>query len=962
MFKEISRRKIVELKCELVELVQEESGAQVMHIANDDPENVFCLSFRTLPPSSNGVAHILEHTVLCGSRKFPVKDPFFAMRRRSLNTFMNAMTGSDFTCYPAASQVKKDFYNLLEVYLDAVFYPTLSELSFRQEGHRLEFEGDQLEYRGIVYNEMKGSLISSTARLMEEMGHHLFPDTPYGFNSGGDPRVIPDLTYEELLAFHRDHYHPSRCLFFFYGNMPLEEHLDFISEKVLEKDRRKLPIAPVPMQPRFLQPKQVVTTFPASKEEDGHQTMIAFGWLTCHILEQVDWLALSVLELILLDTDASILKKALLQSKMCNQVIVYTDGEINEVPFVIVLKGCEENDADAIQKLIWTTLEGIVKEGIDREQIDNAMHQLELHRSEITGDHYPFGLTLFMRGGLLKQHEGDPVDGLAIHECFKRFRQALDDDPSFLTKLIEKYFLTNTHFVRLVMNPDEGLSEVERQDERQRLDMILEKLSEQEKEGIQLQAKELDTYQKTQETENLDVLPKVTISDVPKACRDYVLERETVGSCEVFHHPCFTNQMVYIDLTFDLPELSLEELSSFRLFSVLLPQLGCGGRNYVDHLNYVQAHTGGVGVGLHLYHRVEDSHVIQPSLSFKGKALDRKRQHLFTLIQEMVQSLDLTDHNRIREVIRKHYTNLRTNLTQQAMGYAIHLAEKSLSQGGMITNLWYGIDYYLYLKELMHAIDDRFDQLIADWERFRDSFLVQGEQHLLVTCHKETYQQLQEEKFWGLTDLPRCSSALWKPAFTLPERERVAVPIASPVAFTAQIFPSVPYVHPDAALLNLAASLFDHLILHPRIREQGGAYGAGAGNAPLAGKFYLYAFRDPNIATSFAAFREAMEAIAAGQFSETDLEESKFELIGGMDAPLSPGSQGDVAYEWFREGKTRDIRQQFRDRLLGASREDVIRAVKTHLIPQIDRDSAATFASENLINKEKLKLNVCNIL
>ena len=287
---------IPELQSILTELTHEATGAQVMHLSNDDPENLFCLSFRTLPDSSNGVAHVLEHTVLCGSEKYPVKDPFFSMMRRSLNTFMNAFTGSDFTCYPAASQVPKDFYNLLEVYLDSVFHPLLNPLSFYQEGCRLEFSSPQdpeslLEYKGIVYNEMKGALSSSTTRLVEVINETIFPDLTYGYNSGGDPKSIPTLTYEKLRDFHAKYYHPSRCLFFFYGNMPLKGHLDFVAEQVLENAKPLPHLPPLKRQPRFKEPKVKVDYYPISPDEDPKdKTLIALAWLTCHVLDQQDLL------------------------------------------------------------------------------------------------------------------------------------------------------------------------------------------------------------------------------------------------------------------------------------------------------------------------------------------------------------------------------------------------------------------------------------------------------------------------------------------------------------------------------------------------------------------------------------------------------------------------------------------------------------------------------------------------
>ncbi|MBA2727468.1 MAG: insulinase family protein, partial [Parachlamydiaceae bacterium] len=350
---------IHELQCHLYELVHLPTSAQIMYIANDDPENLFCLSFQTLPDNSDGVAHILEHTVLCGSKKFPVKDPFFGMTRRSLNTFMNALTGADFTCYPAASQIPKDFYNLLDVYLDAVFHPNLNLFSFLQEGHRLEFAqpddpSSPLEFKGVVYNEMKGAMASATSRLHEILNEALFPDITYGYNSGGEPTEIPSLTYEKLKEFHKKFYHPSRCLFFFYGNFPLEDHLDFIDQHTLQHTVKFLPLPQLPLQPRFTIPKIIEAKYPIAPDEDTeYKTLIGFSWLTCHILNQKELLALSILEALLLDTDASPLKKSLLKSGLCKQVSSYMDTDLSEIPFTIILRGCDAESAPIIKEHIY---------------------------------------------------------------------------------------------------------------------------------------------------------------------------------------------------------------------------------------------------------------------------------------------------------------------------------------------------------------------------------------------------------------------------------------------------------------------------------------------------------------------------------------------------------------------------------------------------------------------------------
>lgn len=957
-FEVIRAVEIPELQCLLVELIHAPTGAQVMHLANEDPENLFCLSFQTLPYSSNGIAHILEHTVLCGSEKFPVRDPFFSMNRRSLNTFMNALTGTDFTCYPASSQVPKDFYNLLEVYLDAVFKPNLKRLSFMQEGHRLEFSNPldpstPLEYRGVVFNEMKGAMSSPNSRISEALNHALFPDITYGFNSGGDPKSIPSLTYEELCRFHEYYYHPSHCLFFFYGNLPLTDHLDMISKNALEGIEKIEPLKPIPLQPRFEAPRRSHATYPISSDEDlTNKTIIAFGWLTCNILEQHEVLALSVIEIVLLDTDASPLKLALLKSGLCKQVSAYLESDISEIPTVIVLRGCAASDADSLESLIMETLESVVQKGIPLEMVENAMHQLEFHRCEITGDQAPFGLSLFMRSALLQQHGVNPEEGLKIHTLFEGLRKRLLEDGNYLTNLIKKYFIHNTHFVRIVMDPDPSLEGIESAEERAALDKIRASLSEEEAKKIVAEAQELAASQEKQDEEDLEILPKVALEDIPKYARNYPLTDEKIGNLKVFHHTCFTNDIIYTDLVYDLPEIKAEDLYLVRLFVVLLNQMGCGGRSYAQNLDYIQAHIGGIGASLTMNLQARNFHEYSPSLSIRGKALHRKAKKLFSLLYDMVTSVDFTDIHRLKEVIHKHFVGLENSLTQSPLKYAINLSSSKLTSAAMVSNAWYGLDYYWKIQEITQNIEHAIKPLSLRLEEMKKQLLGLENPHLILSCDSKTYNDLKDHHFYELGHLDIKPFAPWKNHFVpqeIPSQGRV---ISAPVAFMAKAFSSVSYVDRHAPALSIAAFLFDNLTLHTRLREQGGAYGGGASSHLMWGNFYFYSYRDPNIESTLAAFQEAIREVAEGNFDESDLEEAKLEMIQGLDSPVAPGSRADVAYGWLREGKTLEMRQNFRDRMLALTQKDIIDAVREVIIPNFPTGTTVVFAGKELLEKE----------
>lgn len=931
-----------ELKSALVELVHQPSGARVTQIVNDDPENLFCLSFQTLPSSSNGAAHILEHTVLCGSKKFPVKDPFFAMTRRSLNTYMNALTGQDFTCYPASSQVEKDFYNLLEIYLDAVFHPELKRVSFLQEGHRLELADGTLQFQGVVYNEMKGAMSSIESRLWESLSKHLIPDLPYAYNSGGDPKEIPNLSYEELVEFHRNFYHPSRCLFFFYGNIPLVKHLDFI-EKTVKKGGKISPLPPLPHQTRFASPVRAVDRYPIKEGESTEKkTIIALAWLTTPISNQGDVLALSLLESILTDTDAAPLTLALLKSGLCTQVESSLDVEMSEVPWTLVCKGCEEKDAEKIEEVVFKTLEKIE---IDPEEIEASLHQLEFQRTEIGAEGGPFGLTLFMRAALPKQHGCETESGLLIHSLFNELRAHLKDH-RFLPNLVRKYFLDNPHFVRLVLKPDPHLEKEEEREEKERLQKIREKLSQKEIEQIVKQSAQLSAYQEEVENQSLECLPKVTLKDVPPHARDYPL----IEKGNTLHLDCFTNHILHVDLIYELPELRAEELSLLSLFAKLLPELGAGGRSYAENLAYQQRYIGGFDASLALHVTQEDPDVCRPAFSLRGKALNPNGEKLFNLFSDYITQIDLTDRERIQEWLSQHATELQNRVARGSMNYAIQTSLSGFSIPSYVYDQWHGIPYYQAVLKWAKRGDRHF---IESLKQISDKVLGLKNYHLVLTCDEEQFGRMERARFYDLKS-PNKSYTPWKGNYSLPKVDPQARIIAAPVAFTALGMRTVSYRDPASPFLLLSTELMENLVLHKEIREKGGAYGSGATYTPSTGNFHFSAYRDPHLAKTVHAFHKAIEKIGAKGFNERELEEAKLGVIQTLDAPVPPGSRSMVAYSWMRAGRTLKLREEFRKQVLEATREQVAEAVQKCLAGK--EGTLVTFLGQELLNKENGKV------
>ncbi|MBS0625192.1 MAG: insulinase family protein [Verrucomicrobia bacterium] len=945
-----------ELQSTLIELVHEPTGARVMQIANNDPENLFCLSFKTLPDSSNGVAHILEHTVLCGSRKFPIKDPFFSMTRRSLNTYMNALTGQDFTCYPASSQVEKDFYNLLEVYADAVFHPNLKKESFLQEGHRFAFtepenSASPLTYQGVVYNEMKGAMNSPDSRLFKALGEKLTPDLTYAYNSGGDPKEIPALTHEELIDFHKTFYNPSRCLFFFYGNLPLSKHLDFILTHALEGAEKTSQIPLLPRQKRFTAPVYAEGHYPISAEESAEgKAMIAINWLTAPIAEQTDLLGLSLIDVILMDTDASYLKKALLKSGLCAQADSSIDLEMSEVPFTIICKGCKETDAENLKNCCFETLEKFISQPISPEKVEAALHQLEFDRMEIGAEGIPFGLTLFFRSALLKQHGVEPESGLLIHTLFNDLRARLKD-PSFIPNLVRKYLLDNPHFILLTLKADPKLEQKENQEERDRLDAIQAKLSPQKAAEIVRESKHLAQFQEEQENLSLDCLPKVTLDDVPRKAVDFPLSEKKGERLSVYHTDAFTNQILYADLLFDLPHFSVDELPLLSLYTRIFTELGCGGRNYAKNLEFIEAYTGGADASLSLHPTFPNSDLLRPAFSIRIKALKRHTRQLFDLLKDFAQGVDLTDRERLREWMLQHATELQNRLSKNAMNYAVQLGFSGITLPSFVYNRWHGLPYYNAIQKWVK--DDRW---IEGLQKIQHK-LFGGPAELVLSCDASQFQEISQQKFFGLAEkLPKAPFTPWKSDYSLEPVSSQGRLISSPVAFTVQTLRTCTFSEKDAAMLLIAGDLLDNVALHTEIREKGGAYGSGATYAPTIGNFHLYSYRDPNLSKTIQAFQNALDQIASSQFDEEDLEEAKLGVIQTLDAPVPPGNRAMTAYSWKRAGRTLKDRQAFREAILGATSEQVAQVVSRRLLKQ--PRTTISFLGQDLYDKEKDKVSL----
>lgn len=953
---------IAELSVVLNVIEHTPSGAQIIHIDADDPENVFCLSFKTLPTSSNGVAHILEHTVLCGSDKFPVKDPFFAMQKRSLNTFMNALTGSDFTCYPAASLNKKDFYNLLEVYLDAVFHPKLLENSFLQEGHRLEFANKDdpttpLEIKGIVYNEMKGAMGSSDSRLWHAILKELTPDLTYAHNSGGDPKEIIQLSYQELKDFYQQYYHPSRCLFYFYGNFPLKNHLDFIDQMVLHDIKPVPPLTYVKKQHPFSSPKIAHIEIPAPKSDDlTQENVISFGYLTCEIENQLDLLALTVLDSYLMDTDNSILKKALLDSGLCDAIDSYMDPEMTQVPYVIFCRGVKLEDHEKIKNVIEATFKTVSETGISKKDLASSLHQLELSRTEISGEGNPFGLTLFMRSALNYQHGVSPEKGLIFHELFNELN-ALLETKTFIQSLVEKYFIQNKTRVDILGKASSSLLEKEAFEETQFLIDLKNKLTDEQKQALVEKAQKLHQFQKMQEHQDIECLPKISLSDVDRNIRSYVLDQKIPG---LYTFEGFTNGMVYADTILSFDGFTEEELKLLPILASLITEVGVKDFSFEKTLEDMHAFTGGISASCNVLTDVENPSKVLPVITLKGKSLKRNVGSFLELLYNLTYHPRFDELKRLEDLINQLYATLQNKFARQAMRYASNLALSQFSASGKIAYLFYGLPFYEKIKQLKADGAEGIQQLSLALKALYKKWLKNPLCELMIVSDKGTSAEMRSFALRHFSHLI---------AFDIPNQEfkfekgfiKEAHLIPASVAFNIKAFNTQSYADPSSSDLLVASSILENVYLHHDIREIGGAYGAGANYMLSSGSFYFHSYRDPHIAATFFAYEKAQENLIQGNFCHKELEEAKICIIQQLDMPLNPLAKAMVAYTHLKEKRTPLLRQNFRDRILSSTKEDIEKTASIYLNPD-QKASFVTFAGADIWKKDEEVLKKKDLL
>ena len=901
------------------------TGARVLSMVNDDTNKVFGITFRTPPSDSTGVAHILEHSVLCGSRKYLVKEPFVELMKGSLQTFLNAFTFPDKTCYPVASENLKDFYNLIDVYLDAVFHPRISRHIFEQEGWHYELETPDapLIYKGVVYNEMKGVYSSPEDVLGELSQQSLFPDTTYGVDSGGNPLHIPELTYEQFLDFHRTLYHPSNAYIYIHGDDDPLERLRLIGAYLDEYE--SLPSdTSIPMQPRRSEPVEWERYYDPGQEEEDPKAFFTINWLLPESTDIDANLALSVLCYSLIDTSAGPLRKALIDSGLGEDLT--GPGFANfmrQMYFGTGLRGIRPEDIPAAEALIVDTLRRVADEGLDPDIVEAALNTIEFKMRERNTGGYPRGLAYMISALGFWLYDADPLEPLRFEAPLARLRERIAAGDRVFEDLIRVHFLENPHQSRVRMRPRAGYAAEEEQAEQARLEAVRASLRAEDLAAIRENTCALKAMQETPDApEALAAIPHLALSDLSPEIKTDPIALETRQDVQVFFHDLYTNGILYLDIGFDFRGLPPRLLPLLPVFGAALLEMGTRREDYVSLSNRIGKHTGGINPSS-LISAIRDSEEPAAWLVLRGKAVAAKTDELLAILSDVLTQPNFGDRERFRQILLEEKAGFESSLIPSGHSVADTRLRAGYGIAHWVNEQTKGVSNLFFLRDLIERMDTDWASIEADLESIRRFLFTRARAVLNITVDGETWSGLAGSVDGFLAGLPAgeaADSEPWPPPPS-PLNEGLTIPSqVNYVAKGANIYRHGYRLHGSAAVVS---NLLRAGYLWDRIRVQGGAYGAFCSLDHASGVFTFGSYRDPNLADTIRVYDHAAEFLRDGAFSTEEIAKSIIGAIGSMDTYRLPDARGYLSMVRRLTGQTDSFRQQFREELLGATPEQV---------------------------------------
>lgn len=934
-------------------LRHKKSGARIAILSNNDDNKVFYIGFRTPPEDETGVPHIIEHTTLCGSKKFPVKDPFIELAKGSLNTFLNAMTYPDKTVYPVASCNDQDFKNLMDVYLDAVFNPNITKYEeiFKQEGWHYELTGkdDELKINGVVYNEMKGAYSSPDEVLSSQIYRSLFPDNTYSKDSGGNPEYIPKLTYEAYLDFYHKYYHPSNSYIYLYGDMDVAERLEWLDKEYLSLYDYKKVNSEINKQPAFDEIKNVEAEYSITMDDSQeNKTYLSYNRVVGDSLDEMLYQAFDVLDYALVSSPGAPVKQALIDAGIGDDVYGSYDAGILQPVFSFVAKNANASQADEFESIIENTLKEVVKTGINKEALLAGINSSEFKFREADFGQFPKGLLFGLN--CLDSWLFDDMKPFIHLEClgtFAKLRKAVDTD--YFEKLIQEYLLDNTHGSSVTVKPKRGLGNEREEALAKELSDYKASLSDEEIDKLIEETEHLKKYQEEPSSdEDLRKLPMLTRADMKKEAMPFSNIEDTLSDVKVVRHDIESNGIDYISFLFDAGDFAQSELGYLGFFTNALGLVSTENYSYTDLANATNIYTGGISTGTASHPDIKDRNNFVFKFEVKLKVLEKNLDKALELMEQMLLSSDFTDTKRLGEIVAQIKARLQANLSSSGHLVAAMRSMSSFSRYALYQDELKGIAFYRSIcrieKELFESPESVSDKLAA----IAKKLFARNRMLISFTGNSEAYGNAKlslEKVIAGFNKM----SAIGNQAEVHFNTAKEAFIDASQIQYVAKTGDFICEGYEYTGALRLLRIILSYDYLWINVRVKGGAYGC-MNTFLRSGESYFVSYRDPNLSDTLDVYDRIPEYIKSFSPDERDMTKYIIGTFSALDTPMNPEAKGSRSLSAYLEGITYEQIQKERNEILNAQPED-IRRLADLVEAVLKKDSICVIGNENMIKE-----------
>ncbi len=921
-FKLVEKRFIKEVNANCLYFIHEKSGARLVKIATDDENKLFDISFKTIPENDWGTPHIMEHSVLNGSKNFPVKSPFDVLMKGSLNTFLNAMTGADFTTYPVASMNVKDYFNLMHVYMDAVFNPSIytDPKIMKQEGWHYELDsinGD-ITYKGVVYNEMKGAYSDPETVLNYESHKVLFPDNTYGVESGGYPQKIPQLTYDYFINFHKKFYHPSNSFVLLYGDADLNKELEFLDTSYFshyEKSNQKVEI---PLQKPFITKKSIEKHYsvPAGSETKD-QTFLCYDFVAGMNTDSKLVMALDILTDALVNNQSGPLRLALQKAGIGKDVYAYLDDSKQNI-VEIVVKNANVSDKEKFDKVVFNTLDEVVKKGLDKKILEGIINRMEFRLREGNTPQKGLMYLFSMKNSVL--FGDDPFKGLEFEKPLAEIKQGVNN--GLFESIIKEYLINNPHALLTVLQPEPGLENKVAQKTKDELAKYKASLSEEKLSDLVKETKELKDYQNQEDSpEAIATIPMLSLSDISKNVQWYQATEKSIDSIPVLHYNDFTNNIVYSYMFFDMHSLPQELIPYGNLLSELIGQLNTKNYTYGDLDNELNIETGGFHTYLNSYLENNSDDSLINKFVVYGKSTIDKADKLFELTSEIINNTKYDDIDRLKEVIIRHQSQVESNVKSYGLGYATSRLTSYYSNKGMFNELTSGLTYYDFLTDLTDHFDAKKEEIIKNLQKtakllFNKNNLIAG-----ITCSDDNYVAYKNQFTNFVSSLPNENERLNEWDFNKEVKDE-GLMSSSMVQYVIKGYDYKKLGYKWDGKMKVLNQILSSDYLQNKIRVLGGAYGGWASISP-SGNIYFASYRDPNLSETIENYDATPEYLKSFNADSTDMTRYIIGTISSIDRPTTASQRGSKAFNNFFTKETKSELEAERNAILSTTPEDI---------------------------------------